>query len=392
MNVKNLFFYPALIAICAGLFACGNDSDDDDDRDEQYLAVLNNYVESTVLPTYKALAEAALVMRTANQALKTAPSDAAMNAAADAWMAARIWWEKSEAFLFGPVGDEALSIDGHIDDWPLELLDIQRSIESGTVTTGAQAWELEGNVIGFHVTEYLLFRDGQPRPCAQVTDKELTYLTAATDALVWDIISLYVAWKGEDSVPTEMKTVFRENQAVVDHLIKDNAAYMNYAEGFKKGLKHSSLAAAVSEIFSAGGASGIAEEVGITKIQAPYNDKKIEDVESWYSWHSLDDYTNNILSIKNAYLGGTDDNTRTATALSTLVKAANAELDANIKAKIEETLTKIAAIGQNGTLSFYEVVKAHKDGSNEHDQRVDAAVDVCRELADLLNTISNIVY
>ena len=29
-------------------------------------------------------------------------------------------------------------------------------------------------------------------------------------------------------------------------------------------------------------------------------------VESWYSWHSRDDYTNNIYSIRNAYYGSLD--------------------------------------------------------------------------------------
>ena len=51
----------------------------------------------------------------------------------------------------------------------------------------------------------------------------------------------------------------------------------------------------------------ISNEVGETKIGDPYNKymannvtEALYAVESWYSWHSRDDYTNNIYSIRNA--------------------------------------------------------------------------------------------
>ena len=59
----------------------------------------------------------------------------------------------------------------------------------------------------------------------------------------------------------------------------------------------------------------IANEVGDAKIKDPYTkytsgDKEggLYAVESWYSWHSRDDYTNNIFSIRNTYYGRIDDN------------------------------------------------------------------------------------
>ncbi len=59
----------------------------------------------------------------------------------------------------------------------------------------------------------------------------------------------------------------------------------------------------------------IANEVGTAKIKDPYDkytggDKEggIYAVESWYSWHSRDDYTNNIFSIRNTYYGQIDNN------------------------------------------------------------------------------------
>lgn len=346
--------------------------------DEEYQAVLNSYVEHTIKPTYKALAEAALEMRTANESLKASPSDATMRAASDAWMDARVKWEISEAFLFGPVGEQALDVDGHIDSWPLELEDIKSEIAKGMLT-GREAWLKEGEVIGFHVTEYLLYRDGKSRPVADLNTNELSYLTAATDALVWDCVMAYVAWVGVDNVSGAMKSVFQENTDVIAHL-NDNPSYMNFADRLTNATGYPSVAAAMSEIAS--GTAEIAGEVGAVKIAEPYNEKNTNKVESWYSWHSLDDYTNNILSIRNAYLGGMDDNSRTPVSLSTYIASKDASLDASIKAKIEECIAKIKAIGNNGQYSFYEVVRDQINAA-----QVQAAEKACDDLRLLFEHI-----
>ncbi|KAA6318607.1 hypothetical protein EZS27_031408, partial [termite gut metagenome] len=244
---------------------------------------------------------------------------------------------------------------------------------------------------GFHVTEYLLYREGQTRPVNDLKSNpaELNYLVAATDALVWDCVLAYVAWVGEENVSSEMKTVFNENPAVVAHL-NNNPSFKNFANRLTTKAGYSSWGAALNEIAS--GSADIADEVGATKIAQPYADMHVEDVESWYSWHSLDDYQNNICSIKNAYLGGRDDNSRTPISLSIHVKERNSELDANIKSKIEDCLAKIAAIGTGGR-SFYEVVRDKKDnGTNATDDaRVNAAVEACAKLGELFGSIADII-
>ncbi|MDR1601151.1 MAG: hypothetical protein LBS42_01820 [Tannerella sp.] len=381
----SVIFTAATLAVT--LPSCKDDDKGSDD-DELLRAVLQSYVDQTVVPTYKTLAEAALEMRAANNALKATPNDANMQAASAAWMKARIAWEINEAFLFGPVGEDALDIDGHIDSWPLELEQIQNKIsaiaaEGGNIT-GREAWNFDSEVIGFHVTEYLLYRDGQTRPVADLTEAELKYLIAATDALVWDCVLAYVAWVGEDNVPAGMKTVFTENPDVVAHL-NNNPNFKNFAVKMKlgEGTNYSSPAAAVSEIST--GAADIANEVGETKIASPYSTGKVEEVESWYSWHSLDDYKNNIESIKNAYLGGVNDNTRTEISLSTYVSGKNKQLDSDIKLKINDAIAKIAAIGTDDK-SFYEVVRDHLNETQVND-----AVDACKELADLFTSLEDII-
>ncbi|MDR1225270.1 MAG: hypothetical protein LBK47_00010 [Prevotellaceae bacterium] len=327
---------------------------DESPSDDQCKTILAGYVDDVVIPTYKSLAEAALDMRTANEALKTDATTANIGKAADAWMTARIFWEKSEAFLFGPVGEDAFDIDAHIDSWPLERGEIDNVLNNdASGLTGESAWELDAEVIGFHTTEYLLFRDGHARP--SLTGAEVKYLTAATDALIWDCALAYVAWAGENNVSTAIKSAFEANSAVVN-AFNDNATYQDFGNKMKNatGKYNGNFAAALAEISD--GAADIAGEVGETKIASPYETKKVEEVESWYSWHSLDDYQNNIISIKNAYYGGLDLNAPKTNSLSAYVASKNAQLDSNIKAKITDCINKIAAIGEGGK-SFYEVVR-----------------------------------
>jgi uncharacterized iron-regulated protein len=381
---RNLVWGMAALMMVATFSSCEKDNGDESGDDALYESILKVYVESTVVPTYKDLAEAALEMRAANEALKVNPTDATMQAASDAWMKARVAWEISEAFLFGPVGEQALDIDGHIDSWPLEREQIDAVLADGALgLTGEKAWgEMDAEVIGFHVTEYLLYREGKSRPVADLTEAERNYLTAATDALVWDCVLAYVAWVGEANVSAEMREVFRENQDVVAYL-NDNANYQDFANRLKTATGYSSWADALSEI--AVGASEIAGEVGATKIEAPYVAQKTEDVESWYSWHSLDDYQNNIRSIKNAYLGGVDDQTRQSATLSSYLAQAKPQLDTDIKNKIEDCLTKIRNIGKDGK-SFYEVVR---DQTNQAE--VNAAVTACLELQTLFDSVIEIL-
>lgn len=98
------------------------------------------------------------------------------------------------------------------------------------------------------------------------------------------------------------------------------------------------------------GCCDIANEVGESKIGDPISKYEEGDVtgalyavESWYSWHSIDDYSNNILSIRNSYYN-TLDGTVASTSLSALVKSKNASLDAQVVAAINKAYNAIQSI------------------------------------------------
>lgn len=133
-------------------------------------AIVADYVDVVVLPTYKDLRDANAALHLAVQNLAAHPTNATFEAAATAWMAARQPWEMSEAFLFGPVDE--LGLDPNMDSWPLDQDAIKNVLASGDFSgldwEGDFDEENEGiaeaqSIRGFHTLEFLLFKNGQPR-------------------------------------------------------------------------------------------------------------------------------------------------------------------------------------------------------------------------------------
>lgn len=125
-----------------------------------------------------------------------------------------------------------------------------------------------------------------------------------------------------------------------------------YAITFKNhsGGDYTSAVNCVEQIID--GCATIANEVGTAKIGEPYDfwmsgktTQALYAVESWYSWHSRDDYTNNIWSIRNAYYGSTDG-TVAEHSICKFVATHNPELNDKVINIINETAEAIQAIPQ----------------------------------------------
>lgn len=131
-------------------------------------AIINNYVDNVVVPTYKNLKDQnAFLYQTVN-AFVANPSNDGFEACATAWMNARQPWETSEAFLFGPVA--TFGLDPNMDSWPLDqtaIVDIMKSQKWNNLiwADGDDDAKVESaqNVRGFHTLEFLIFKNGQPR-------------------------------------------------------------------------------------------------------------------------------------------------------------------------------------------------------------------------------------
>lgn len=123
-----------------------------------------------------------------------------------------------------------------------------------------------------------------------------------------------------------------------------------YAEIFKKhdNDTYGSALSCLQEIIE--GCSDIAGEVGDAKIGDPYKlygsgktTEALYAVESWYSWHSIDDYTNNIYSIRNSYCGSLDASVALH-SISALVAGKDAARDAEVRRAIDRAADAIQNI------------------------------------------------
>lgn len=365
---KNVFY---VVALAAGLSlaACSDDKSDNGITEVEKLElevldpIVNQYADGVVLPTYKSLKEKNTTLYEAVTELCTAPSDKAFEKAAEAWLESREPWEKSEAFLFGPV--DALGLDPNMDSWPLDQSGIEQILKSGDWS--ALEWsdeedaEAAQGVRGFHTLEYLLFKDGEARTIGDADyqaapEAWCNYMRAVAGLLKKDASELYEAWAESYEGGNAYADIFKNHS---------NSTYPT-------------ALACVEEILD--GCITIADEVGNAKIGDPYNlyvggntTEALYAVESWYSWHSKDDYTNNIYSIRNAYYGSlthaVSDN-----SLSALVAEQNAALDKEVKAAI--------TAAENAIQSIPTPFRNHINSAEAEE-----AMDACAELVDVLEKL-----
>ena len=376
MNKKLFTMSLAMMGLCT-FTACSSSNDDDkkDDKkeiviqDAEYDAIINQYVDNVVMPTYSDLKEKNSDLYLSVVDFGNAPSDAKFQAICDAWLAAREPWEQSEAFLFGPVAD--FGLDPNMDSWPLDQEAIVNTLKSqqwndmtwsGDYDEDDEAIAAAQNVRGFHTLEFLAFRDGKARTLTDqaASDNAADYVYNESNATAWAQYMRNTA------------------QLLVDDVtLLCNEWEDSYANEFKKhnGGDFTSGLSCIEQLID--GCIDIAGEVGGAKIGEPYDlymsGKKTEAlyaVESWYSWHSRDDYTNNIYSIRNAYYGSRDGSIH-HNSLSKLVAKYDQALDQKVKQAIDLAAKTIQAIPQPFR-------------NNINSAEAQKAMEACAELAEVL--------
>lgn len=378
MKKKNV-----LVMVMMGLAVlfCGISCSEDDNTDgpdngnilteEEMDAAIATYVDGIVLPTYKNMLDKVTIFKNKVDAFVASGRQEDLNVACQAWRDAREPWEFSEAHLGGPATN--LNLDPSMDSWPLDKEGINGIIKSGDFS------ELEGydddnmELRGFHTAEYMLFFDGQPRDLTKSQDEiDLTntnlkkYLQIVVNDILKDTETLYNAWakglEGDDTYSSPY------GEALKKH---DGTNGMTSAETV--------LATILSE---EGGMANIANEVGEAKIGDPITnykedpEKGLLSVESWYSWNSITDYSNNIKGVKNCYLGSLDGKIN-ASSLSALVKKVDASLDTKVQEKINAAIASI----ENIPAPF----RNHLDVTKY--PQVTAAQDACAEVVEVLKDV-----
>lgn len=280
-----------------------------------FATILNDYTNKVVVATYADLRDKAAALNTLVVDFANDPTNQTkLDAAANAWKSARVPWEASEGFLFGPVA--FLSLDPSLDSWPVDEQQLTGVLASNfSLTPEFIATGLGPALRGFHTIEYLLFHDGQPRQAAQITSREHEYLVAATQVLADDAQALWEAW--------------------------DSGFAEEFSNAGKQGSRYKTQNEAIHEIVE--GMITICDEVANGKIADPVNQQDARLVESQFAWNSLADFQNNLRSVQNAYTGGYH-NAQDGQGLDVFVASKNSTLDTRLKAEIQDAIDKIGQI------------------------------------------------
>ena len=372
---KNAMLIAASVLLAVNFSSCNKDPQDNTEEANKATkeAIVKQYLNHTVYPTYASLAEKSDALVANLESLKDNMTQANVNTACATFLEARHWWEMSEAFLFGAASD--FGIDPHIDSWPLDEDAFNNLMASPNMIAqlandedGTVAGEQLGNaLLGFHGIEYILFRDGEPRNVNDINDDMLIYVVAVSRDLRNRCFQLEVSWN--DDAPQAHKDLMEELELNTTVNGGDNTYGQNMLQSGQAGSTYATFTNALEAIVD--GCIDIADEVGTSKIGKPHTGEDVTYVESPYSQKSIKDFYDNMTSVKNAYMGGMEGQRDETASLHTYMKDNNAELDAKAINAIENALTKINAM-KAPFVQFYADASAGE------------AMEACQELSDVM--------
>lgn len=382
-------------------------------------AVVATYSD-LALAGYEDSLTAAKTLRTAINALVAKPSPETLKAAREAWLAARVPYQQTEAYRFGnPIVDDW---EGRVNAWPLDegLIDYVDAsygtendenayyavnvIANSKISVGGKTvdvskitpqllsevlHEADGNeanvATGYHAIEFLLWgqdlngtgpapadRKGTPqerhsgnRPHTDFDTKQCTggncerrieFLKAVTDLLVTDLEEMVGNWK------------------------QDGAARKAVEEDPKAGLI--AMLTGLGSL-SYGELAGERMKLGLM-LHDP------EEEHDCFSDNTHNAHYYDQLGIRNVYLGAytrIDGKEVKGASLSELVKAKDPKLDAEVRAKLDATVAAMQAMKTRAeTIETYDQMIA--DGNKEGNAMVQAAID---RLVDQTRSLERVI-
>ncbi len=380
----NRLFKSSVLALCGlTLFTMSSCSDNDEpddstlsEKEQAFQKATTPYVNVTVIPTYKEMADNAILLYNKCVEIREKFDAGTLTqndivTAGNYWKASRKSWELSEAFLYGPATDH--NIDPHIDSWPLDKTAMDALLSD---IRAGKNWSVENHggygLLGFHAIEYVLFElsaDGNtssPHSINTYTDEILDYMVAVAEDLRNQCVLLESCWAGQDAITQAKQDILDEAELGYD----DNYGWMMINAG-QAGSRFKTYQQAAEDIIQ--GCIDIVDEVGNTKIGRPHLGSTEEDrnyIESPYSLNSIEDFQDNIRSVRNAYAGTNSSDA----SISDYVKKVNSDLDT----KVNNAITN--AINVIGTIP--EPFAKYATGTEAAN-----AIDACDQLQRLLDEV-----
>jgi len=346
--------------------------------EEQATEAATTYAD-IVFAAYDANVTAATALHDAIDAFVEAPSDEGLQAAKDAWLAARDVYGPTEVFRFydGPIDNPDDGPEGQINAWPMDEAYVDYTVddpEAGLVADAATLPEITEETItavneeggetnistGWHAIEFLLWgqdlsEDGPgERPLTDYTDdpnaeRRGQYLSALAHLLIDDLEGLKEQWDPEGGA-------YRE-----EFLSDPNQAVTNILRGM--------------------GALSAGELAGERMLVA-YDTQDQEDEHSCFSDNTVADVVNNAKGIQLAYTGEYEG--VEGTSLQSVVAEVAPDQDAALTEALDANVAAAEALGDLGTFDQIIADEASREELRTVAESLQAQGDVIAELANAL--------
>lgn len=371
------------------LIGCGEDPASGPSLSEAAAPVIAGYA-TLVHATYSDAHDGAHELGESLDALVAEPSEASLEAAKKAWLAARTPYGQSESFRFygGPIDDED-GPEGRINAWPMDeaYVDyVEGQPDAGIINdattyptldeaTIASLNEKDGEkniAAGYHAIEFLLW--GQDLKADGPGARPYTdYVTGAMGTAA-----------NQDRRGTYLTTTGKLLMSDLDSLLEEWAPDGPYRKSFLALAPEEALRRILLGMGSLSGA-----ELAGERMQVAYDTKEQEDEHSCFSDNTHEDLLNNARAIQNVYLGKYGD--VDGPGLDELVRERDPALDARLQSELAASIAAIQAIPK----PFDQAILG--DDSAEGRQRVADAIAALRKqtttivaVADLLGIQLNI--
>ena len=346
--------------------------------EEQATEVATTYAD-VVFAAYDANVTAATELHDAIDAFTEAPSEDGLQAAKDAWLAARDVYGPTEVFRFydGPIDNPDDGPEGQINAWPMDeaYVDyVEDDPEAGLVADAETLPEITEETIaavneeggetnistGWHAIEFLLWgqdlsEDGPgARPLTDYTtdpnaERRGQYLSALAHLLIDDLEGVRDQWDPEAGA-------YRE-----EFLSDPNQAVTNILRGM--------------------GALSAGELAGERMLVA-YDTQDQEDEHSCFSDNTVADVVNNASGIRLAYTAEYEG--AEGTSLQSVVAEVLPDLDAQLTESLDSTVAAAEALGDLGTFDQIIADEADREELRTVAEELQAQGDIIAELAAAL--------
>ena len=349
--------------------------------------LLTNYA-NIALAGYEDSLATARALDAAIEALIATPSDATLNAARDAWRAARPWYQETEAFRFGnPIVDDW---EGRVNAWPLDegLIDY---VDASYGTESDENGLYTANVIA----NPAITIDGETVDASAITPEFLSGTLQEAGGVEANVATGYHAiefllW-GQDLNGTGAGA---GNRPATDYSTEPNAARRAQYLGAASDLLVSDLEEMVANWQDGGAARAALAEQGIATIltgmgSLSYGELAgermklgllLHDPEEEHDCFSDNTYVSHLhdaIGVRNVYLGKytrLDGSVIEGASLSQLVAGKDAALDSELRGLLDDTVGKMQAMATRGeTVEKYDQMIG--EGNDEGNAVVQAAID-----------------